>query len=263
MPALPGKVFLIGAGPGDPDLLTLKAARLLQSANVVFHDALVSHEILALISPTAPRIDVGKRAGFRLLTQSDINSLLVDAATKHPIVVRLKGGDPLLFGRAAEEIEALRAHNIPFEIVPGISAAFASAAAAQVSLTDRRLASRVLFTTFSRSEDARTFSGLPIAPDTTVVVYMPGPNYAEVSRWLINSGLAPETPCAVISKASQSDQSSRLTSVAALAGEAPLPAPALLLLGRVVSQSHYAATATAADSFQKRSSEAPERISVS
>jgi uroporphyrin-III C-methyltransferase/precorrin-2 dehydrogenase/sirohydrochlorin ferrochelatase len=257
------KVFLIGAGPGDPDLLTVKATRLIQSANIVLHDSLVSPEILALIPATAQRIDVGKRAGFRLLTQSDINSLLVDAATKHPIVVRLKGGDPLLFGRAVEEIEALRAHNIPFEIVPGISAAFASAAAAQVSLTDRRLASRVLFTTFSRSEDARTFSGLPIAPDTTVVVYMPGPNYAEVSRWLINSGLAPETPCAVISKASQSDQSSRLTSVAALAGEAPLPAPALLLLGRVVSQSHYAATATAADSFQKRSSEAPERISVS
>ncbi len=253
------RVFLIGAGPGDPDLLTVKATRLIQSASIVLHDSLVSPEILALIPATAQRIDVGKRAGLRLLTQSDINTLLVDAATKHAIVVRLKGGDPLLFGRAAEEIEALRAHNIPFEIIPGISAAFASAAAAQVSLTDRRLASRVLFTTFSRSEDARTFSGLPIAPDTTVVVYMPGPDYAEVSRWLIDSGLVPETPCAVISKASQSDQSSRLTSVAALASEAPLPAPAIILVGRVVSHSAEAA----ADWFQQQSSEAPERISVS
>lgn len=253
-----GKVFLVGAGPGDPDLLTVKAVRLLQSANIVLHDSLVSSEILALIRATAQRIDVGKRAGFRLLTQSDINALLVDAATKHPIIVRLKGGDPLLFGRAGEEIDALCTHNIPFEIVPGVSAAFASAAAAQVSLTDRRLASRVLFTTFSRSEGARSFSGVPIAPDTTVVVYMPGPDYTEVSRWLMDSGLAPETPCAVISKASQSDQSSRVTSVAALASEAPLPAPAIILVGRVVSHS-----TAAADWFRQHSSKAPERISVS
>jgi uroporphyrin-III C-methyltransferase len=152
-------------------------------------------------------------------------------------VVRLKGGDPLLFGRAAEEIDSLRAHNIPFEIVPGISAAFASAAAAQVSLTDRRVVSRVLFTTFSRSEDARAFSGVPIAPDTTVVVYMPGPDYSEVSRWLADSGLVPETPCQLVSKASQPDQSTHLTTIAALRDCKPLPAPALLIVGRVISHS--------------------------
>lgn len=238
-----GKVFLVGAGPGDPDLLTQKAVRLLQSADIVFHDSLVSPEILALIPSTAQRIDVGKRAGQRLLTQQEINSLLVDGAQRHQIVVRLKGGDPLLFGRAGEEIEALRAANIGCEIVPGISAGFASAAAAQVSLTDRRLASRVLFTTFSRSAEARAFSGVPIAPDTTVVVYMPGPDYAEVSHWLVDSGIVAETPCLVISKASQPEQSVRVATVSQLSSLQALPAPALLIVGRVVSRSTAAAAA--------------------
>ena len=259
--ASPGKVFLIGAGPGDPDLLTRKAARLLQSANIVLHDSLVSPEILALIPPTAQRIDVGKRAGFRLLTQSDINSLLIDAASKHAIVVRLKGGDPLLFGRAAEEIEALRANKILFEVVPGISAAFASAAAAQISLTDRRLASRVLFTTFSRSDDARSFSGVPIAADTTVVVYMPGPDYAEVSHWLWESGIVAETPCLLISKASQREQSVRLTTLSQLASLQPLPAPALLIVGRVAS--HSAAAASAPDWLQQFALENVKPLSIS
>jgi uroporphyrin-III C-methyltransferase / precorrin-2 dehydrogenase / sirohydrochlorin ferrochelatase len=259
--ALPGKVFLLGAGPGDPDLLTQKAARLLQSASIVLHDSLVSAEILALIRPTAQRIDVGKRAGHRLLTQSEINSLLIDAAHKHEIVIRLKGGDPLLFGRAAEEIEALRAANIPFEIVPGISAAFAAAAAGQISLTDRRLASRVLFTTYSRSEDARAFNGVPIAPDTTVVVYMPGPDYAEVSRWLLDAGLAPETPLLVVSKATSTDQSTQETTIASLASQKPLPAPALLIVGRVASRSSIADTA--ASWFDQPETGPSDKLSIS
>jgi uroporphyrin-III C-methyltransferase / precorrin-2 dehydrogenase / sirohydrochlorin ferrochelatase len=242
-------VYLIGAGPGDPELLTAKAIRLLQTANIVLHDSLVTPEILALIPATTQRIDVGKRAGHRLLTQEEINSLLVDAARHHQIVVRLKGGDPLLFGRAAEEMEALRAANIDFEIVPGISAAFASAAAAQVSLTDRRLASRVLFTTFSRSADIRAFAGVPVAPDTTVVVYMPGPDYAEVSQWLIDSGIVSETPCLLISKASQREQSVRAATVSQLASLQPLPAPALLIVGRVAS--HSAASTTASGWLQQ------------
>jgi uroporphyrin-III C-methyltransferase / precorrin-2 dehydrogenase / sirohydrochlorin ferrochelatase len=258
---LPGKVFLLGAGPGDPDLLTVKSARLLQSANIVLHDSLVSAEILALIPATAQRIDVGKRAGHRLLTQSEINSLLVDAAHKHQIVVRLKGGDPLLFGRAAEEIEALRGAQIHFEIVPGISSAFASAAAAQISLTDRRLASRVLFTTFSRTYDARAFNGVPIAPDTTVVVYMPGPDYAEVSHWLCDSGIIPETPCLVVSKTSQREQAVHATTLAGLASLPPLPAPALLIVGRVAS--HSAAIATAEDWLRQEAAAPLDKISIS
>ncbi len=260
-PPHPAKVFLIGAGPGDPDLLTVKALSILQSAQIVLHDSLVSPEILALIPRAAHRVDVGKRAGHRLLTQDEINSLLVDAASKHQIVVRLKGGDSLLFGRAAEEIDTLRAHDIAFEIVPGISAAFASAAAAQVSLTDRRLASRVLFTTFSRSEDARSYAGVPIAPDTTLVVYMPGPDYAEVSRWLLDSGLAPETPALAISKASQQAQSIQETTVAALATQAPLPAPTLLIVGRVAARS---ATCDVPQSwFEQSSVPSHEKISIS
>jgi uroporphyrin-III C-methyltransferase / precorrin-2 dehydrogenase / sirohydrochlorin ferrochelatase len=258
---LPGKVFLLGAGPGDPDLLTVKTARILQSAYIVLHDSLVSAEILSLIPSTAQRIDVGKRAGHRLLTQPEINSLLIDAARKYEIVVRLKGGDPLLFGRAAEEIEALRAADIRFEIVPGISSAFASAAAAQISLTDRRLASRVLFTTFSRTDNARAFSSVPIAPDTTVVVYMPGPDYAEVSHWLIDSGINTETPCLVVSKASQREQAVRSTTLARLASLPPLPAPALLIVGRTTS--HSAAIATAEDWLRQETAAPLEKLPIS
>jgi uroporphyrin-III C-methyltransferase len=234
------KVFLLGAGPGDPELLTLKALRILQSADVVLHDSLIGPEILNLIPPTAERIDVGKRAGFRLLTQQDINSLLLANAAKHKIVVRLKGGDPLLFGRAAEELQALREANIAFEIVPGISAAFASAAAAKISLTDRRLASHVLFTTFSRAPESRFLPGIGLTAETTVVVYMPGPDYSEVSAWLQDAAVSSDTPVLVISKASQPDQSQHPTTVAGLAQLPPLPAPALLLVGRVAASAHNA-----------------------
>jgi uroporphyrin-III C-methyltransferase len=232
-----GKVFLIGGGPGDPDLLTVKAVRILGSAGVVLHDSLVSPEILALIPTSAQRIDVGKRRGFRLLSQTEINSLLVDRARKHETVVRLKGGDPLLFGRAAEEIQALRAAQISFEVVPGISAAFASAAVAQVSLTDRRLASHVLFTTYSRAPEAHVLPLLGITAETTIVVYMPGPDYTGVSHWLLESGIVSETPCLVISKASQREQCVQPATLSQLASLPALPAPALLLVGRVAAQS--------------------------
>lgn len=246
------KVYLIGAGPGDPELLTLKALRILHSANIVLHDSLITPEILDLIPPSAERIDVGKRAGFRLLTQQDINALLVDAARKHQTVVRLKGGDPLLFGRASEEIEALRASNIEFEVVPGISAAFGAAAAAKISLTDRRLASHVLFTTFSRAPQSQFLPGIGLTAETTVVVYMPGPDYAEVSRWLQDAAVSPGTPVLVISKASRADQSEHATTVAGLATLPPLPAPALLLVGRVA---HPAIDSAAIQNFFHQSVE--------
>src|ERR1700676_1943043 len=134
----PGTVYLVGAGPGDPELLTVKATKLLAAADIVLHDSLVSAEILALISPRAEIIDVGKRAGRKLLTQDEINSLLVSYAETRTTVVRLKGGDPSMFGRAGEELEALRHANIPHEVVPGISAALGAPAAAGICLTDRR-----------------------------------------------------------------------------------------------------------------------------
>jgi len=135
-----GKVYLIGAGPGDPELLTVKAARILASADIVLHDALVTQEILKLAAPKARIIDVGKRCGQKLLTQDEINAYLIHASSVAGMVVRLKSGDPLIFGRAGEEIEALRNAGVEFEIVSGITSALAAAAAARVSLTDRRFA---------------------------------------------------------------------------------------------------------------------------
>ena len=232
-----GKVYLVGAGPGDPELLTLKAARILADADVVLYDALVSKEVLALVSRDAQLIDVGKRAGKKLLTQEEINSLLVNYAAKDRIVVRLKGGDPLLFGRAGEEIEVLRAAGVEFEIIPGITAAIGAAAGAKISLTDRRVASQVLFTTFSRGEQGNWLNWAAVTAETTIAIYMPGTHYGEVAERLIENGLSPETPCVVVSQATRAEQQVRWTSIAALGSEAQLPAPSILLVGRVATQS--------------------------
>ncbi len=229
-------VYLVGAGPGDPELLTLRAARLLQAAQVVLHDSLVSREVLAQINPAAQIIDVGKRAGQKLLTQEEINSLLVSYAQDHHIVIRLKGGDPGIFGRAGEEIEALRRANVPFEIVPGITAATAAAAVAKISLTDRRVASQVLLTTFSRGTDGTVMDWGAITNTTTLVLYMPGPDYAEVSARLLDGGLPPDLPCAVISAATHITQKFRWSTISRLAREDKLPSPALLIVGRVAAQ---------------------------
>jgi len=230
------KVYLVGAGPGDPELLTLKAARLLASAQVVLYDALVSREVLAMISRNAELIDVGKRAGKKLLTQDEINSLLVNYANENNIVIRLKGGDPLLFGRAGEEIEALRRARVDFEIVPGITAAVGAAAGAKISLTDRRVASQVLFTTFSRGETGNWLNWAAVTPETTIAIYMPGTHYGEVADRLVENGLSPKTPCVVVSQATRAEQQIRWSNIAALSSEAQLPAPSIVLVGRVASQ---------------------------
>jgi uroporphyrin-III C-methyltransferase len=239
-----GKVILVGAGPGDPELLTLKAARLLENASVVLHDSLVSREVLALIPATAEIVDVGKRAGQKLLTQDEINSLLISYASSHEVVIRLKGGDPTLFGRAGEEIQALREAEVPFEIVPGITAALGAAAAAAISLTDRRAASQLVITTFSRGDESARSDPFAVTPSlnwaaisssTTLVLYMPGADYAEVSRRLLAAGQPEDLPCVIVSNATRPQQQVRHTTVAALAAEAKLPAPALLIVGRVAS----------------------------
>lgn len=232
-----GKVYLVGAGPGDPELLTLKAARILAEADVVLYDALVSKEVLALISRDAQLVDVGKRAGKKLLAQEEINSLLVNYAGNNKVVVRLKGGDPLLFGRAGEEIESLRNAQVDFEIVPGITAAVGAAAGAKISLTDRRVASQVLFTTFSRGETGSWLNWAAVTPETTIAIYMPGTHYGEVADRLVENGLSPETPCVVVSQATRAEQQVRWTNIAALGSEAQLPAPSILLVGRVATQS--------------------------
>jgi uroporphyrin-III C-methyltransferase len=231
-----GKVYLVGAGPGDPELLTVKAARLLARAGIVFHDSLVSREILELIARDAEVIDVGKRCGQKLLTQDEINSLLVSAAANHTVVIRLKGGDPLIFGRAGEEIEALRNAGVDFEIVPGITAALGAAAAAGISLTDRRAASQVVISTFSRGTEGASMDFGAITSTTTLALYMPGPDYAEVAHRLREGGLPDDLPCVIVSNATGAEQQIRWTSVARLAHEEKLPAPALMIVGRVASQ---------------------------
>jgi uroporphyrin-III C-methyltransferase len=239
-----GTVYLIGAGPGDPELLTLKAARLLGRANVVLHDALVSREVLALISPAAELIDVGKRAGRKLLTQDEINSLLLSYAQTREIVVRLKGGDPSVFGRAGEEIESLRKAGIPYEIVPGITAALGAAAAAGISLTDRRVASQILLTTFSRGTDGSVMDWGCVTSTTTLVLYMPGADYTEVSQRLLDGGLPADLPCVIVSNATNSSEEIRWSSVGRLASDKKLPAPALLIVGRVASHEIQELTAS-------------------
>lgn len=231
-----GKVYLVGAGPGDPELLTRKADRLLASAGVVLHDSLVSAEILGRVASDARIINVGKRARRKLLTQDEINALLVSCAQSYAVVVRLKGGDPMLFGRAAEEIEALRLAGVVYEVVPGITAALGAAAAAGISLTDRRRASQVLFTTFSRDTDGNAMDWGAVTSATTLAIYMPGLYYGEVAQRLLDGGLPSDTPCVIVSAASRSQQEIRWSNLTRLCAEETLPAPAVLIVGRVAGR---------------------------
>jgi len=192
-----GKVYLVGAGPGDPELLTLKALRLLRTAEAVLHDDLVAPEILNLIPPTAQVHNVGKRCGKKKILQGEINYLMVALAESGVNVVRLKSGDPLIFGRAGEEIDTLRQANVAYEIVPGVTSALGAAAVAQIPLTHRRSSSAVMFITAHQAarSDAANWSKLA-GSGATLVIYMPGQNYSEIAAKLTAAGLASETPCA-------------------------------------------------------------------
>ncbi len=235
-----GKVYLVGAGPGDPELLTLRAARLLQEADIVLHDALVSAEILAMIV-AARVIDIGKRCGTKLLTQEEINSLLIAYASEHNVVVRLKGGDPSIFGRAGEEIEALLQANIPYEIVPGVTSAIAGAAAAGISLTDRRFAASVVFATAHRGLGAEAVAwDTLVTSHSTLAIYMPGSDYKLLASQLCNAGLDAQTPCAVISHAGRTSQQVRWSNLTSLLRLKPLPAPTLLIVGECARPLHQA-----------------------
>ena len=244
-----GKVYLIGAGPGDAELLTLKALKLIKSADVVLHDELVGPEVMDFISRTAEVENVGKRCGKKSARQEYINSRLVHYALLGRQVVRLKGGDPLLFGRAGEEIEALRKAQIEFEIVPGVTAALAAAAGAQIPLTHRKVSSALMVLT---SHHALSADPDPwpahIPTNVTLVVYMPGYAYEETKGKLLKAGLSSRTPCAVISKATSPEEQVYRTTIANLHRAPKLPAPTLLVVGDVVRfaehatlRKHYAA----------------------
>jgi uroporphyrin-III C-methyltransferase len=229
-----GKVYLVGAGPGDPDLLTVRAAALIQSADLLFHDDLVAPEILQLAHAHATIQNVGKRCGNKSITQEDINALLIRNARSGHSVVRLKVGDPMLFGRAGEEMDALQAASIAFEVVPGITAGFAAASALQVSLTDRRLASKVIFLTGHRAgTDEPCWGTLP--PDATLVIYMPGSDYARLAAQILESGFSPQTPCNIVSNVATPQERRVTTRVDELARTASLPAPCVVLVGNALA----------------------------
>ena len=230
-----GKVYLVGAGPGDPELLTVKALRLLQTAEAVLYDDLVSPEVLRLIPPTAQVQTVGKRAGTKTISQEEINFLMIALADSGLTVIRLKSGDPLIFGRAGEEIEALRKAGIDCEIVPGVTSALGAAAAAEIPLTHRRASSALVFITAHHASESETANWSKLAGSgATLVIYMPGRDYSEIAAKLKVSGLATETPCAIISRATTPSQRTHITTIGDLHRSPQLPAPTLLIVGDVV-----------------------------
>jgi uroporphyrin-III C-methyltransferase len=242
-----GTVALVGAGPGDPDMLTVKALRAIQSADVILHDDLVPRTILQLAPPHAVVVNVGKRCGTKIITQEEINALMISHARAHRSVVRLKSGDPLIFGRAAEEISALREAKIDFEIVPGITSAFAAAAAIGCSLTDRNSASNVTFSTGHHAQ-SHNHAPLPEIEDTTRVVYMPGRDLALLAEEWLQQGLPPDFPCAIVSNAGQPSEQIAYSTLAELGALAPLPAPSLLIAGWTVAN----AATTQSDSVESQ-----------
>jgi uroporphyrin-III C-methyltransferase/precorrin-2 dehydrogenase/sirohydrochlorin ferrochelatase len=233
--AVAGSVYLVGAGPGDPDLLTVKAVRLIESADVILHDDLVPQAILELATRSAEVVNVGKRCGAKTITQEEINALMVEHARAGRSVVRLKSGDPLLFGRAAEELAALAEADVPFEIVPGVSAAFAAAAAVGCSLTDRDWASNVIFSTGHHAQ-SHNRAALPALEDATRVVYMPGRDLTLLAAEWMAEGLPADLPCAVVSRAAQPGQQAVHTTLGALGEIEPAAPPSLLIAGWAVRE---------------------------
>ena len=254
-----GKVYLVGAGPGDPELLTLKALNILRRADAVLHDDLVSAEILAHAPKRALRYNVGKRSGRKSTPQEAIHFLMIELARQGMAVVRLKGGDPTVFGRAGEEIRALRAAGIEFEIVPGVTSALAAAANAEIALTQRESASFLLIMTGhfageSRpTRDSRTLrnahaahdSNAPVesrplpdlrallAAGTTIAVYMPGPDPRALVERLAAAGVPRNTPCAVVACASTPAQEIGISTLSELQSSSLAAKPAVLIIGDV------------------------------
>lgn len=233
-----GEVYLVGAGPGDPELLTFKALRLMQQADVVLYDALVSPEVLDLCRRDADLIYVGKQRDNHAVPQQGINELLVEHARAGKRVVRLKGGDPFIFGRGGEELQQLKASGVPFQVVPGITAASACSTYAGIPLTHRNYSQSVKFVTGQLKNRTSDLNFAELAgSNQTLVFYMGLHTIDKLSSGLINAGKAPDTPVAIVSRGTRPDQqvlTGRLDQIAALQSEAQLPAPALIIVGEVV-----------------------------
>jgi len=238
-PPATGKVWLVGAGPGDPDLLTLRAARLVMQARLIVHDGLVGPAILAMARPDAQLISVAKSRSRHTMPQDEINALLVREALAGREVVRLKGGDPFIFGRGGEEAEACRAAGVAVEVVPGISAAIGAASAAQIPLTHRDSASIVSFVAGQcKGLSEQDWSGLA-GKGRTLVIYMGVATAEAISDKLIADGLAPDVPVAVIENATLADMRvlrAPLAGLAALIDGEQVRSPAVIVIGEVTAQ---------------------------
>ncbi|HEY1501694.1 MAG TPA: uroporphyrinogen-III C-methyltransferase [Acidobacteriaceae bacterium] len=255
----PGTVYLVGAGPGDPELLTLRAVRLLAGADVVLYDDLVPAPVLAH-AQNALVINVGKRCGRKNISQEQINAMMIDDARRGLSVVRLKSGDPLVFGRAAEEMDALRAAGIPFEVVPGITAAFAAAAALRQPLTDRRSASSISFSAGQHAHGSAHGPASVTAP--TRVVYMPGRDLSAIAAQLRAEGLVATLPCVIVSRAAQPDQQVVRTTLAQLDRIAPLPAPSILIAGEAMRDSQATSLHRIAPCLRESATTQPQATDV-
>ncbi len=237
-PPRKGTVYLIGAGPGDPELLTLRAARLLAAAEVIVYDNLVSPAVLDLAAAAAERIYAGKERGNHSLPQEQINELLVRQAQRNRIVVRLKGGDPYVFGRGGEEVETLADYGVPFEVVPGVTAASGVAAYAGIPLTHRGFASACVFAAGYLKDGSIDLDWEGLArPRQTVVIYMGLHGLRVLSDRLIAHGLPGDTPAAIVQQGTTPQQrvvTGTLATLPALAEAAQLKPPTLIIIGRVV-----------------------------
>lgn len=237
--ASPGKVWLTGAGPGDPDLMTVRAVRVLGEADVVVHDGLVPAAILGLAPANARRISVAKRKSRHTYAQDEINRLLVGLAREGLNVVRLKGGDPFIFGRGGEELEACQAAGIDCEVVPGVTAALAASASAGAPLTHRESAQAVTFVTGHAAGEAEPDLDWPALAraNHTVVIYMGASTAGRIADRLIAAGRAPSTPALVVFRASRPDERRIPTRLGELAGAAASDTgPALLVVGEAMSR---------------------------
>ena len=237
-----GEVYIVGAGPGDPELLTFKALRLMQQADIVYYDALVSPQVLDLCRRDADKVFVGKKRSNHTVAQLGINELLVNSAKEGRRVVRLKGGDPFIFGRGGEEIESLRAHGVPYQVVPGITAANAAASYAGIPLTHRDHSQSVRFVTgFLKAGTPNSNFKNFLNTDETVVFYMGLHSLARLTEGLVDAGRSADTPIAIVSNASMPNQqvlTGTLATIVAKQEDAELPTPALLIMGDVVSLHH-------------------------